>query len=619
MFDFVARHKRLLQIILAATLVPFAFFGLDSYTRMMRSAGDVAVADGMGISQREFSDELRRYLERLRAMAGPNADIAELDTPELRQALLDTMISQRLVMAQVVKQRITLPREQVVQAILSSPDFQSGGKFAPERYAAYLRQRGLSDEGNVERMRLEIPAARIANAVIGSAFVPRTVAGRLVALSGEKREISQAAIPLEPFLAKVSPSDGDLKAFYDANLGDYRVPERVRAEYLVLSAGDMAAGETPTDAELNAAYAARAAQYTQPEQRRASHILVKTKDEAEKIAVEVRQAPQRFAELAKKQSLDTSSAEQGGDLGLNPKGALAAKQLDDAVFGMKQGEIQVVQSEFGFHVVRVTAIQPAKTRPLEEVRKELTAEIAKQKGQKRFIDAAEGFNNTVYEQSDSLKPAADKYKLKIRTSGWITRQPTADMGVLANPKILAALFSPDAIKEKRNTDGVEVSPGVLVAGRVVEHQPAAQRPFEEVKAEVAKRVAQRDAAALARKEGAAKLAELNSKGGDGGLQWSAPRQVSRREASGLLPQALQMIMAADAKKLPAYVGIERGDQGYTLYRVSKVMPSEDKPQPQDLAFLDREAGTEQLEAYLASLRAHGKVEINPAALEKEKR
>jgi peptidyl-prolyl cis-trans isomerase D len=622
MFDFVAKHKRILQVILALTFVPFAFFGLESYTRALRGSGDVATVEGISISQREFAEELRRYLDSLRDQVGQNIDPAELDTPQLRRALLESMIARRLVLAQTAKERMTMPREQVVKAILASPEFQADGKFSPERYATYLRSRGLSDEGNVEHLRIEIPAARLANAITGSAFMPRAVAERVVALRGERREISQVAITLEPFLGKVKPSEDEAKKFYDANLDDYRVPERVRAEYLVLSAQELGQAEAPAEAELKAAYDERVkqGQYTEPEQRRASHILVKTKEGADKIAAEVKQAPQRFAELAKKESLDTGSGPQGGDLGMNPKGGLAAKPLDEAVFKMKQGEVDVVQSEFGYHVVRLDAVQPAKTRSFDELKKDLGTEIAKQKGMKRFTEAAEGFNNIVYEQSDSLKPAADKYKLKPRTTGWITRQPTPDMGPLAHPKVLKALFSQDAIKDKRNTDAIEVSPGVIVAARVIEHEPAKQKPFAEVKDDVLKRLAQKQAAELAQKEGAAKLAELKKSGGDAGLQWAAPRVISRREANGLAPQALQKIMAADSKKLPGYVGLSRGDQGYVIYRVSKVLPADPAPgaqKNQEIARLDQLAGAQELEAYIAALRADSKIEIHTDNLEKK--
>jgi len=620
MFDFVAKHKRILQVVLGLTIIPFAFFGLESYTRSVGSAGDVASIDGAPVSQREFADEMRRQQDRLREVLGRNADLSVLDTPEMRLAVLETLISQRLVMAEVASGRLALAKEDVVAGILAAPEFQEGGKFSSERYTGYLRARGISDEGNVAQLRLEIPAARLAGAIGATAFQPRAVAARLIALEGEKREVAEAFIPAEAFLARVKADPAKAKAYYDANRAEFKIPERVRAEYLVLSAEDLAAGETATDAELKAAYDARASQLGSAEQRRASHILLKTKAEAEKVLAEARQAPQRFAELAKKYSQDTGSAENGGDLGMNAKGALASKSLEEAIFKLGDGEFGgVVQSEFGFHVIRLTGIQAAKAASFDDMKKDLSAEIAKQKGARKFTEAADAFNNLVYEQSDSLKPAAERFKLKLATTGWLTRQPSPEQGLLAHPKLLAALFSPDAIQQRRNTDAVEVAPGVLVAARVAEHLPEATRPYEEVRAEVERRLARREAAMLAQKEGAEKLALL-AKGGDAGMQWSAAKTVSRREAQGIAPAALRRIMTADASKLPAHAGAERGDQGYAIYRISKVIPGEYKPDPQSaeaLAALDRQAGAEQFDAYVASLRARAKVEIKLANLEKK--
>lgn len=618
MFDFVQKNKRLIQLILGLLILPFAFWGVDSYTRARRAAGDEpANVDGSPITMREYSDEMRRQQERLRQVLGPNVDLASFDTPELRLAVLDSLISQRLLLNEVANARLALSKEEVVAYIVSAPEFQEGGKFSAERYANYLRAMGLSDEGNVAKLRLEIPAARLESTIAGTAIEPRSVAGRLAAIEGEKREVSEALVASVSFAADIKPDEAATKAYYDANQAQFRVPERIRAEYVVLSAEELARGETVSDAELKAAFDAKASRFGTGEQRQASHILVKTQEEADKILAEARGAPQRFAELAKKHSLDTSSAEKGGDLGMNAKGSLASQALEDAIFKLKPGELAVVKSEFGFHVVRLAAIQPAKAGTLEEARAALTAELLKQKAAKKFAEAAEPFNNLVYEQSDSLKPAAERYKLKINTTGWITRDGKGDTGPLAQPKLLAALFSQDAIKQHRNTDAIEVSPGVLVAARVAEHQPEAQRPYEEVKAEAARAIARRDASALARKAGEAKLAAL-AKGGDGGLAWAAPKAVSRKDPQGLTPAALRKVMMADATKLPAYVGVERGDEGYALYRISKVIPA---PAPskeeaaKDQSRYEREAGAAQLGAYLQSLRARSKVDVRAAALD----
>ncbi|MGH8705750.1 MAG: peptidyl-prolyl cis-trans isomerase, partial [Burkholderiales bacterium] len=599
--------------------IPFAFFGLESYTRSVRGAEDVATVDGSGISQREFAEEMRRQHERLRAMLGRDFDVSAFDTPEMRLSVLESMISERLVAAEVARSNLILSREAAVAEIMKAPEFQDQGKFSAERYQGYLRSRGLSDEANVALLRHELPLARLAGAVSGSSIQSRSVAERLLALEEQRREVAEALLASDQFLAQVKPDEAQLKAHYDANAAQFRTPERVRAEYLLLSAEELGRSEPVPEEEIKAAYQARASQFAVEEQRRASHILVKSKDEAEKLAAEAKKSPARFAELARKHSQDPGSAGRGGDLGLLGRGDVV-KPFADAVFRMKEGEIAgPVETEFGFHVIRLSAVQPGKGRTLEEVRAELGAEIARQKGAKRFAAEADAFNNIVYEQSDTLKPAAERYKLKLQTSGWITRAPSPELGPLGHPKLLAALFSSDAIQQRRNTDAIEVAPGVLVAARVAEHQPAAQRKFEDVKPEVEQRLRRGEAAKLAQKEGAAKLEQL-ARGDEAGIRWSAAKTVSRREARDVAPDALRRIMAADASRLPAYVGVNRGEQGYALYRITKVVSPEPKAEPQktaDLARIDRQAGDDQLAGYVASLRARAKVEINKANLERK--
>jgi peptidyl-prolyl cis-trans isomerase D len=621
MFDFVAKHKRLLQVFLVVAIIPFAFFGLESYTNTLTSSNDIAVVDGVSISTREFSEELRRQQDRMRQVLGDQADASILDTPEMRSAILDALISQQLVLNEIMSAKQVLPRDQVVASILAAPEFQDGGKFSSERYMGYLRNRGMSDEANVAKLRVELPASRLAGAISGSAFQPRAVAERIAQLEGQKREVQEALISSDQFLGQVKIDAAAVKTYYDANAAEFRVPDQIRAEYLVLSADALGKAEKVTDEELKSAYEARSKQVGAAEERRASHILVQTQEEADKLVAELKKSPQRFAELAKKQSIDTGSAEQGGDLGQVAPGSLASKPLEEAVFKLKEGEIGgPVQTEFGFHVLRVTAVKAAKVKSFDELKGELSAELQKQKGAKKLGESADPFNNLVYEQSDSLKPAAERYKLQIQSTGWFTRQqPSPDIGPLAHPKLLAALFSSDSLQQKRNTDAVEVVPGILVAARVAEHRPASQRPLAEVQAQIEKTLLRREAAKLAQKEGAAKLEALNKAGGDAGLKWSAAKAISRREPQGVPPPAVSKVMTADATKLPVHVGAERGDDGYALYRVTKVSAPETK-QAQDskarLAQLDQLAGGQQLDAYVASLRARAKVEINQKNLEK---
>jgi peptidyl-prolyl cis-trans isomerase D len=619
MFNLVHKQKRIAQIILALLIVPFAFFGLDAYFRGGGGKDDVATVNGSAITQREFGEELRRQQERLRAAFGPNADPAALDTPATRRALLESLIQQRLVAEAALRAGLTVSDESLRETIALVPAFQSGGKFSMEAYETVLRSQGMTREGFEQRLRQDLLVAQLGEAIGGTAVVSRVVAERLAELLGERRELRESLIAVQPFLAQGQVGEAQAKAYYDAHADEFTVPERVRAEYLVLSVDALRERETVSEAALKAAYESRAAQYGVPEQRRASHILVKTREEAEKIAAEARRNPARFAELARQYSQDPGSAAKGGDLGYFAKGTMVPA-FEAAAFRQKEGEIgEPVQSDFGWHVIRVTGVQPASVKPFASVRAELADELARQQAQRRFAELAEPFTNLVYEQSDSLKPAAERFKLPVRTSGWVSRSPGADAGVLANPKLLGALFSDDALKARRNTDAIEVSPGVLVSARVIEHQAAAQRTFEEVRASIERRLREEEALRLAQKAGEEKLAALR-KGGEAGLTWGPAKAVSRRSAQGVPAGALRPLLAADPAKLPAYSGAAHGADGYMLYRVDKILEPEPRPEAQRQAArarLEQLAGARQMEAYVAGLRAKADIEIHAANLEKK--
>jgi len=618
MFELVHKRKRIAQVILALLIIPFAFFGLEYYTRNTGQSDAVATVNGSAITQREFAEELRRQQERLRQAFGANVDVEALDTPDTRRALLESLIAQRLVADAALRAGLTVSDATLRQTIASVPAFQSEGQFSRPTYEALLRAQGETPQSFEARLRLDMLIARLGEAVGGTAIVSRTVAERVDALLGERRELREALVEAKPFLGQAKAGEAQVRAYFDANPDEFRVPEQVRAEYLVLSADALREGEPVSEKALKAAYDSRASQYRVAEQRRASHILVSTEEEATRLAAEARKSPARFAELAKKHSQDPGSAEKGGDLGYFGRGMMVPA-FEEAAFRQKEGEIGApVKSDFGWHVIRVTGVQAAKVKPFSEVRAELAEELAREQAGRRFVESAEAFANTVYEQSDSLRPAAERFKLALRTSGWITRTPNPEAGVLASPKLLRALFSDDAVKSKRNTDAVEVSPGVLVSARVLEHKASSQRKFEDVRADIERRLRAEEAARLAREAGEAKLAALR-KGGDAGLTWGAPKAVSRRSAQGVPAGALRPLLAADSGKLPAFAGAPRGTEGYMLYRVDKVLEAEARPDAQrdaERARAQQLAGARQMEAFVASLRAQADVQIRAASLDR---
>jgi peptidyl-prolyl cis-trans isomerase D len=616
MFDFFQKHKRITQVFLGLIAITFMTWGIESYTRFGGGRDTVASVNGLDISQRELDEQLRAQQDQLRRMFGGAFDVAAADTPETRRAVLESLIAQRLVASQAAKAHLFMSREAVIEAITQAAEFQESGKFSPALYTAYLASRGTTDQRNVAELQSQLPLARLVGSIADTAIAPRNVVERLGALEAQRREVSEVRIPAQQFLSQVTIDEAKVKSHYDAHQADYRTPERVRAEYLLLSAENLARSETVSEAELKAAYEARASQYRVEEQRRASHILVSTKEEAEKLLSELKKAPGRFAELAKKHSTDSGSAEKGGDLGWFARGAMV-KAFEDAVFKLNQNDMQIVQSEFGFHLVRVSGIQGGKARTLDEVGKELGAELARQKGAKKFAEAADAFSNMVYEQPDSLKPTAERFGLQVQTTAWIGKSAKQELGALDHPRLLTALFSSDALKNKRNTDAIEVAPNTLVSARVVQHQPEAQRELDEVKEEISDMLRRREAAALAEKDGAAKLEQLR-KGDDAGLKWGAPRTVSRRNAQGLPAEVLRQVVSADVAKLPAYVGMPVPEAGYLLLRISKVIDADTKElDAQNTQRLAGLMGASQYEAYVASLRGRADIEVNPANLEKK--
>jgi peptidyl-prolyl cis-trans isomerase D len=617
-FDLVERNKKIIQVGMVLIAITFVTWGLESYPRTPAGTGTVAKVNDTEITEREFSEELRRQQDRLRSMFGKNFDPSMVDTPEARKAMLDSMVSQRLIASEAVRSNLLVDDAALREMILAIPAFQVGGKFSKEQYEAVLRAQGQTPAGFEATLRYDLSVGQLTRAVAETAIQPRALAERIAALEGQGREVQEALVPAGQFATQVKVDEAQLKTYYDANQAEFRTPERVKVEFLLLSADELGASDPPSEDEIKKAYDARASQYQVGEQRRASHILVKTKEEAASVIEEAKKAPQRFADLAKKHSQDTGSAEKGGDLGFFGRGMMV-KAFEDAVFNGKEGEIfGPVESEFGQHIIRITGVQGAKARPLEEVRKEILADLSKQKGQRKFAEAAENFQNLVYEQSDSLKPAAEKLKLHIRTSDWITRTPGPEAGVFASPKLVTALFSDDALKAKRNTDAIEVAQNTLISARILEHQPAAMRPLDGVKAEIEQKLKAREAAKLAHADGKLKLEQLQ-KGADAGLKWSAARTVSRRQPANVPPDVLGRILSVDGAKVPAHLGFER-DNGYAIYRVAKVLPLEPRKEEEhkaDLANAERQAGAEQYQSYVEALRKRAKIDINPKALEKK--
>jgi peptidyl-prolyl cis-trans isomerase D len=627
MFDLVHKHKRLLQLVLAVIFLPFAFFGIDSYFRASDGGNHVATVGGQPITQQEFAQALQERQNYLQRLVGNRVDPALLDSPELRYAVLDGIVRQRLLVNQALRTGVLVSDEQLQQVISEQAAFQENGKFSHERYLDILKRQGMTEIGFEMSLRRDIMLQRLNGAYVTTSIVPTSVSERLLRINAQQREVSQSTLEPDKFIAQVKLEDGAAKNYYDAHLGEFQVAEQARTEYLMLSLDTIAAQTEASADEVKQFYEQNLKQYAKGEERQASHILITAdaqasaeqkqaaRAKAEQLLNQIRKNPASFAELAKKNSQDPGSAAKGGDLGFFPRGAMV-KPFDDAVFQMKVGEITgPVESQFGYHIIKLTA---AKGHGFDEVKKQVELDLKRQKAGKKFAELAEQFNNLVFEQGDSLKPAAEALKLTVQTSGWLSRSG-GDNKLLNNQKLLQALFAEDAVKNKRNTEVVDVGNNTLISARVIEYKPATTRPFAEVSAEIAKRLTQQQAAQLAAKHGRELLAKLKE-GSGAELAWSAPKLVTRENAQGYAGPALMEIFKADGSKLPAYVGVENAQGGYMLVKVTRVVDTETVDAAKRKAATDelrQLAGQEELNAYVGSLKLKADVKVVQDRLEKK--
>lgn len=632
MFDAVRNNKRIVQLFLALITLPFAFWGVDSYVRHMGENVDVASVGDSKITQQEFQKVWREQVERMRGMLGANFNPQMFDTPEARLAVVNDLVEQRLLVLEAARSHMGTSDEALRDVIAKIPAVQENGQFSMARYEAALKAQGLTQAGFEQQLRQNLTLQQIAGALGNSALVSKAAVDAAYRSQVEERQVAELRFAPEQYLNQVKVDDAAMKSFYDENKSAFEIPEQVRAEYLTLSLAALQSQVTVSNEELKAWFEGHKDRYQQAEERRASHILIpvdanasaadksKAKAKAEEVLKEVQKAPGKFAELAKQYSQDPGSATKGGDLGFFGRGMMV-KSFDDAVAKLKEGELSgLVQSEFGYHIIKLTGIKTGKGKSFDEVRPEIEAELKRQAASKKYAEAAEAFSNMVYEQADSLKPAADKYKLVAQQSGWLPKsvspQIAATLGPLANPKLLAALFSDDALKNKRNTEAVEVAPNTLVAARVLEHKPASMVPFDTVKADIEKRLKRDEALKMAKKAGEAKLAELQSAGSDSSA-WGEQKSVSRIDPKGLTPPAVLSIFKADAKKLPAYAGADNAANGYAVYKIAKVSQPE-KVDEAKLKATQQQLGSfvaqQDVASYLTALRARYKVQINKDVL-----
>jgi peptidyl-prolyl cis-trans isomerase D len=633
MFEFVYKHKRMLQLLLALFIIPpFAFFGIDSYMRGGDAMATVATVNGQAVGQQEFNIALRERQEQLQTMTGGKIDPAMLDNPEMRFSVAEALVNQQLLLQAASRSRMIATDQQLQSMLGQAPAFQEGGKFSMELYEQFLKMRNKTAADFERELRRDLVLRQVSDPYGESHFLPRTVVQRLSRLMETQREASTYTLAPGSFESKATVEVEAAKKYYDARKDEFRTTEQVRVEFVTLSL-DALLPATEVDAEdVRKAFDDQAKRVQVQETRQASHILVavdakataeekqKAKAKAEDLLRQVKTKPASFAEIAKDKSDDPGSAAKGG--ALDPfKRADMVKPFADAAFGMKVGDISgVVESEFGYHIIHLTGINEAKAPSFEALRGQIETDLKRQRAGRKFAEMAEQFNNMVFEQSESLKSAASFAKSEVKQSNWFGRNGAPGDPSLNNPKLLQAIFSDEVLKNKRNTEAVEVAPGTLVAARLLEYKPALVRPFEQVQGEIVGKLTRQRASQLAAQEGRAMLEKLRQ-GKDAEVTWSAAQLVSfSSQTKDLSDDVRKQILRTDVSKLPAYAGVET-PAGYTLIRITRTVDPEKMDAEKEknlIAAVQQAQAQEQNTAFLASLKQKAEIKIHKERLSDKK-
>jgi peptidyl-prolyl cis-trans isomerase D len=626
MFDLVQENKRFVQVLLALIVLPFAFWGVDSYNKSDGNAA-LATVNGQQISAQEFDNTVQQQLQKMRELAGPTFEASFFEKPEIKFSVLEGLVAQRLLAIEATEHGLSVSDDQLAEVIASIGAFQTDGKFDSQQYQRVLNSQNMTPAIFEAKVRRELSTRQLTDAYTQNGYAAQTSIDHLIRLNERQHTISVAKIDLNTLLAQIKISDAAIAEYYQKNQSEFQTPERAEVEYVVLSAETLAAQASIDEAEIKKYYSEHSAEFGTQEQRQAAHILISVsaqatpaeqqsaKAKAEEILKKVQQSPNDFAALAKQFSQDPGSAANGGDLGLFARGSMV-KPFEEAAFKLKPNEISnLVQSDFGYHIIRLIAIKPALIQPFAEVRAGIEQKMRAQKAVDQFAELAEKFSNTAYEQSDSLQPAAALIKAKIQPAIWLTKGQTA--AGIWTAKALQAIFSDEVLKNKRNSAAVEVAPNVLLAVRAIKHQPASVKPLAEVSAAIQQKLQQQQALTLAGKQGSEALALLQSGKPSNNLTWQTAQTVTRVQHTGLNEALAQLAFQANANKFPAYVGVQTAN-GYELARieaVKEVTTIDEAKRAQIRQQLAQMTGNELLQAYLTEAKKGAKIHIKPFPVE----
>ncbi|HEY6986409.1 MAG TPA: SurA N-terminal domain-containing protein [Rhodanobacteraceae bacterium] len=489
------KSSLLIKIVLVVITIGFSFWGISSYM-FTRVDTTVASVDGSDISPDQFRQRFDEDRQRMMQMMNGAVDASYFERPEFRHQVLDQLINEQLLLEANKKLGISITDDRVKREILAIPAFQKDGKFDPDTYRMLLSTQGMSPLGFDQRVRQNLAVRELPEQIGTISLVTDAALDNYLKLRDQRRDIRY--IKLDKPAADDAPvSDDDVQAYYKDHTQEFITPERVALDYLELDGSKLEVSEKPDDAVLKDRYEKEKSRFVSAEQRLASHILIKVPGKgspddqkqalakAEAIAKEAKSGKD-FAALAKQDSEDLGSKNQGGDLGWLEKGT-TDEAFEGALFAMKKGDISdPVLSPEGYHVIQLRDVRAGTTRSFEDVKPELAKEYASTERDRVYTDKAGRLTDLTYQDPSSLDSAAKDLGLTVQKTGLFARN--GGTGIAANPNVIKTAFSDSVLVQNNNSDPIEIGPNHIVVVRVAEHKPATPKSLDEVRDLVRARV-----------------------------------------------------------------------------------------------------------------------------------
>ena len=461
-------------LIVGLITVPFALFGIQDYAS--RSANTaIAKVDGEDIDINIYYQELSTQQRNLQQQLGA-AYTQEIDNV-LKQNLLDSLINEKLIENYANSLDIVTLDDEVKSVIEMNQAFLVDGEFSQDRYLQLLRLNSYSPAAYEIAQSKALNREQIKRNLSGSAFMSSTQAKQLNDLASQEREVSYLALNTENYKDEVSVSQSQISDYFNENRSSFVEGRKVKVDFVELTLDSMEEPESPSNDDLKNLYDDNAELYTNPERRRAQHILVESEELANDLLNQIKEGAD-FAELAKANSEDTSSSEEGGDLGFFERELMGA-EFDEAAFAMNIGDVsEVVATDYGyFHIIKLTDIEPETMQSFDEVQEQLVSLYIRTAKEKLLFGSLEEFMNLSYEES--LDMVADQFGLELQTSDFFGEGSSQ-----YDPKFVASAFSSAVIDDGENSEVMEISPEKFVVLALSDLQSEREKDLSEVEGQI---------------------------------------------------------------------------------------------------------------------------------------